>query len=387
MAKKWEIPLYKVSVDEDDVKSVSKVIKRGMDWAIGPEIDIFEKQLAEYVGVNYCVSFNSGTSALHASLLAAGIRTHDKIIVPSFTFIATANSVLMVGGIPNFVDIDKGTLGLDPELVKKNIDSKTRCIIPVHYAGMACKIQEIAEISRQNKLTLIEDAAESLGATINKKMVGTFGQMSVFSFAGNKVVTTGEGGAVTTNSKSLFEKLKLIRSHGRVDKQNYFSSISKPDYVTIGYNWRMSSITAALGISQLGKIEKLINLRRKNAKYLSSRLQKLKGVKVPQELAGYRHAYQLYSILMPNSDFRNKLKDYLTKKGIMSKVFFEPIHLTSFYKKMGYNKKSKLKITESISQRILTLPMYPGLKKEELEYICDSVEEFIEQKKMRPKLI
>ncbi len=380
MAQKWRIPLYKVSVDKDDVKSVSKVIKRGMDWAIGPEIDLFEKLLAKYVGVDYCVTFNSGTSALHASLLAAGIRTHDKIIVPSFTFIATANSVLMVGGTPDFVDIEKETFGLDPKLVEKSIDRKTRCIIPVHYAGMACKIQEIAEISKRNKIILIEDAAESLGAKINRKMVGTFGQMSVFSFAGNKVITTGEGGAITTNSRALFEKLKLIRSHGRTDRQNYFSSISKPDYVIMGYNWRMSSITAALATTQLKKIEKLINLRRQNAKYINSNLQKLENVDVLPELRGCRYVYQLNSILLSSSRVRNGLMRYLAKKGIMSKVFFDPIHLTSFYRRIGYGKKLTLKITESISQRILTLPMYPSLKKEELVYICESVKEFFEHK-------
>lgn len=380
MTVSWKIPLYKVFADEDDVRSVSKVIRRGMDWAIGPEIELFEKSLANYVGSDYCVALNSGTSALHASLLAGGIGEKNNVIVPSFTFIATANCALMVGATPNFVDIEEDTFGLNPELIENNIDKKTRCIIPVHYAGMACKIQDIVEISKQNKILLIEDAAESLGAKINKKMVGTFGDMSVFSFAGNKVLTTGEGGAITTNSKPLFEKLKLIRSHGRVDRQNYFSSISKPDYVTMGYNWRMSSMTAALAISQLEKIEKLISLRCKNADYISSRLKKLKNIKVPLTPRGYRHAYQLYSILLPNSITRNNLMNYLAKKRIMSKVFFDPVHLTSFYKNMGYGKKSKLLVTESISERILTLPMYPGLKREELEYICESIEEFVEQK-------
>jgi len=378
--KNWKIPLYKVFVDEDDVKSVSRVIRRGMDWAIGPEIEIFEKSLAKYVGSDYCLTFNSGTSALHASLIAGGIGTGDEVLVPSFTFIATANCTLMVGATPKFVDIEDETFGLDPKLIKNYIGKKTKCIIPVHYAGMACKIQEIVKISKQNKLLLIEDAAESLGAKINKKMVGTFGHMSIFSFAGNKVLTTGEGGAITTNSKSLFEKLKLIRSHGRMDRQNYFSSMSKPDYVTMGYNWRMSSMTAALGISQLGKIEKLINLRCKNATYLSSRLKKLTGITVPMEPMGHRHAYQLYSILLPNSGFRNGLMNHLAKKSIMSKVFFDPIHLSSFYNNKKYGKKLKLKITESISQRILTLPMYPGLKKEDLDYICDSIKEFIEKR-------
>ena len=148
-------------------------------------------------------------------------------------------------------------------------------IIPVHYAGLPCKIEQICEIAKQEKIPVIEDAAESIGGTVNKRMTGTFGDLSILSFAGNKVLTTGEGGAIVTSSRKLYEKLKLIRSHGRIDKQNYFSSTATPNYVTLGYNWRMSSMTAALGASQLTRIEKLISLRRKNANYFFKRLSKL----------------------------------------------------------------------------------------------------------------
>lgn len=375
---KWKIPLYKILTDEEDVKTVSKVIKRGMDWAIGPEIEQFENLLASYIGSNYCLTFNSGTSALHAALLAMGINSGDEIMVPSFTFIATANSALMVGSIPKFVDIEEQTYGLDPNLVKSSVTKKTKIIMPIHYAGLPCKIKEIYDIAKQNKKYLLEDAAESLGSTINNKMIGTFGDLSIFSFAGNKVLTTGEGGAITTNSKQLFEKLKLIRSHGRVDKQNYFSSMTKPDYVTIGYNWRMSSMTAALAISQLGKLEKLIDMRRKNAHYLTSKLRNLVQITPPNEPTGHRHVFQLYSIRLPNSSIRNRLMKFLAKKSIMTKVFFEPVHLTSFYKKMGYAKKNELKVTEAVSNQILSLPMYPSLKKEELDYIYNSIKEFME---------
>ena len=203
---KWKIPLYKVYVDDEDVQAVSKVIKRGMDWAIGPEIEQFEKLLANYVGSDYCLTFNSGTSAGHASLLALNIKTNDEIIIPSFTFIATANWTLMVNAKPKFVDIEEETLGLDPQKVKSSITNKTRVIIPVHYAGMPCHIDELTKIARKRKITVIEDAAESLGARIGKQKVGTFGDLSIFSFAGNKIMTTGEGGAITTISKILYEK-------------------------------------------------------------------------------------------------------------------------------------------------------------------------------------
>ncbi len=376
---KWKIPLYKVYVDDEDVQSVSKVIKRGMDWAIGPEIEQFEKLLANYVGSDYCLTFNSGTSAGHAALLALGIKPNDEIIVPSFTFIATANWALMVNAKPKFVDIEEETLGLDPQQVKSSISSKTRAIIPVHYAGMPCRIDELTNIARKQKITVIEDAAESLGASIGKQKVGTFGELSIFSFAGNKVMTTGEGGAITTNSKTLFEKLKLLRSHGRLISSNYFSSNETPKYIALGYNWRMSSMTAALGISQLHKFEKLVNLRRKNAKYISSRLSKYKYVNVPKEPNGYRHVYQLYTIQLENSEIRNNLAKFLTKKGIMTKIFFEPIHMTDFYKKQTYGKLVKLPVTEKTYEKILTLPMHPGLTKEELDHICDSIGEFMDR--------
>ncbi len=376
---KWKIPLYKVYVDDEDVRAVSKVIKRGMDWAIGPEIEQFEKLLANYVGSDYCLTFNSGTSAGHAALLALNIKTNDEIIIPSFTFIATANWTLMVNAKPKFVDIEEETLGLDPQKLKSSITNRTRVIIPVHYAGMPCHIDELTNIARKQKITVIEDAAESLGARIGNQKVGTFGDLSIFSFAGNKIMTTGEGGAITTNSKTLYEKLKLLRSHGRLINNNYFSSNEIPKYVTLGYNWRMSSMTAALGISQLHKFEKLVNLRRKNAKYLSSKLSKYKSIDVPKEPKGYRHVYQLYTIQLENSKIRNNLSKFLTKNGIMTKIFFEPIHMTDFYKKQIYGKSTKLPVTEKIYEKILTLPMHPGLKKEELDYICNSVGEFMDR--------
>ena len=191
-------------------------------------------------------------------------------------------------------------------------------------------------------------------------------------------MTTGEGGAITTNSKTLFEKLKLLRSHGRLINFNYFSSNETPKYVSLGYNWRMSSMTAALGISQLHKFEKLVNLRRKHANYLSSKLSRYKSIKVPKEPKGYRHVYQLYTIRLTNSKIRDGLVKFLTKKGIMTKIFFEPIHKTDFYRKQNYTKFLRLPITENIYDQIITLPMFPSLKKEELDYIYDSVAEYMD---------
>ena len=374
---KWKIPLYKVFTDENDIKQISNVIKRGMDWAIGPEIEKFESSFAQYIGRRYCVAFNSGTSAGHAALIALGIDAKSEVIVPSFTFISTANWPLMVQASPKFADIEMQTYGMDPKDLESKISKKTKAVIPIHYGGLPCKIDEIKEISKKNKFYLIEDAAESFGASLNGRKIGSFGTVSIFSFAGNKILTTGEGGALCTDSKELYEKIKLIRSHGRQLHSGYFSSMQDHDYFSLGYNWRMSSITAALGLSQLDKIEKIIDMRRKNAKYYQSKLKNIKEISLQEELPGFKHVYQFYPILLRNSTVRAKLMNFLASKGIMTRVFFKPVHKTMFFSKIGYGSLN-LPNTEKISKQILALPMFPTLQKEEINYIIDTITKFFE---------
>ena len=373
---KWKIPLYKVDWDKEDVRTVTNVIKRGMDWAIGPEIEEFEQSLANYHDSKYCVVFNSGTSAGHAALLSLNLKPSSEIIVPSFTFIATANWPLMVGTKPIFSEIEEETLGMDPSYLNSIISKKTKVIMPIHYGGMPCKITEIKKFAKQHKLILIEDSAESIGSTIGNKKTGSFGDMSILSFAGNKVLPTGEGGAVIVNSKKIYEKLKLIRSHGRQINSNYFQTNETPNYISLGYNWRMSSMTAALGISQLSKLDKLISKRRKNAQYLSSKLNKHSKIILPFNYKNHKSVFQLFSIRVTDN-LRDNLMTFLTSKGIMSKIFFEPVHLSKFYSK-NMNKKSSLPKTEKISQQVLTLPMYPSLTKHDMNFISDSIDEFME---------
>ena len=373
---KWKIPLYKVDWDKEDVRTVTNVIKRGMDWAIGPEIEEFEQSLANYHGSKYCVVFNSGTSAGHAALLSLNLKPSSEIIVPSFTFIATANWPLMVGTKPIFSEIEEETLGMDPSYLDSIISKKTKVLMPIHYGGMPCKIIEIKKFAEQHKLILIEDSAESIGSTIGNKKTGSFGDMSILSFAGNKVLPTGEGGAVIVNSKKIYGKLKLIRSHGRQINSNYFQTNEVPNYVSLGYNWRMSSMTAALGISQLSKLDKLISKRRKNVQYLSSKLNKHSKIILPFDYKNHKSVFQLFSIRVTDN-LRDNLMAFLTNKGIMSKIFFEPVHLSKFYSK-NMNKKISLPKTEKISQQILTLPMYPSLTKDDMNFISDSIDEFME---------
>ena len=211
------------------------------------------------------------------------------MIVPSFSFISTANSVLFVEAKPVFADIEEGNFGLDPKSIQDKINKRTKAVVPMDYGGLPCKIADIQKITKDNKLILIEDAAEALGASVHGNKVGSIADSTIFSFCGNKVLTTGEGGAVVTNSKDIYEKIKLIRSHGRADKISYFNNPSESQYIGLGYNWRMSSITATLGISQLTKLDKIIQMRRNNAKYISSQISKYKQLKLPSNSSEYEN--------------------------------------------------------------------------------------------------
>jgi len=377
-AESWKIPLYKIYSDDEDINLITKIIRRGSSWALGPEIEEFENAIKNYVGIDHCAVLNSGTSSLHATLLAFGLGAGDDILVPSFSFVSTANSVLFTNATPLFVDIEETTFGLNPKLISEKISASTKAIIPMDYGGQSCKIDEINEVARDEKLLLIEDAAESLGASINNNKAGSFGDAAIFSFCGNKVLTTGEGGAVVTNSKEIIEKIKLIRSHGRFDKINYFENTENSTYQDLGYNWRMSSITAALGISQLNKLDKIIKMRQKNAAFISSKLKKFPQIITPISPDGYEHIYQMYTIRLATNKMRDDLKNHLLAKRIFSKVYFEPIHLTPFYREKFNFKEGYLPVTEQISQQILTIPLFPNMTMEEKNYLVDSISEFFD---------
>jgi len=373
----WKIPLFEICWDYSDIENVSEAIRRGMYWATGPDIEKFESGIAEYIGTKYAIVFNSGTSALHAVLLAHGIKEGDEVIVPSFTFIATANAPLFVGAIPIFADIEQKTFGLDPEDVKEKITHKTRAVIPIHYGGCPCMIRELKETVEDRHILVIEDAAESFGARINDRKVGTFGDSAMLSFCQNKIITTGEGGAIVTNSKETCEKLKLIRSHGRLETRDYFSSTEDLDYVSLGYNFRMSTITAALGISQLEKVDKIIEMRRKNAKYMTEELEHTKEVITPSHPKDYYHVYQLYATRV-DANIRDTLMNYLADRGVMTKIYFPPVHLAHFYKnELKY--ECNLPLTEEISRQILALPMYPTLIREKIDYVVEEIRTFFRE--------
>jgi perosamine synthetase len=368
------VPFFKIYWDEKDIISVNNVIKRGKFWAGGPTIDEFEKKIAQYVEKKYCVVFNSGTSALHVALLAYGIKEGDEVIVPAFTFIATANSPLFVGARPIFAEIENKNFGLDPKDVKKKITKKTKAIIAVHYAGCPCLIEELKKIAEENNLILIEDVAESFGGKFNGKMAGTFGDAAMFSFCQNKIITTGEGGAIVTDSKEIYEKMKLIRSHGRQEDDNYKKTLEYLDYITLGYNFRMAEIIAALGTSQMKKVDKLIKMRRENAKYYKKKLAGISEIIIPEQDDNYFNVYQMFTInIKDGEEKRNDLIKKMETAGIGTKIYFHPIHLSKYYKnEFGY-KCGDLPITEKISNQVLSLPMYPELSKKEIDYVINVI--------------
>jgi len=376
---KWKIPLFKIYWEEDDIDAVSRVIKRGNYWATGPEIEQLEKSISNFFSKKYAISFNSGTSALHAVLLAHNIR-NVEVIVPSFTFVSTANAVVLAGSKPIFAEIEDQSYGLDSDDVKEKITNKTKAIIPVHYGGAPCKeIKALKEIADDYKLLLIEDAAESFGAKINNKLVGTFGLSAMFSFCQNKIITSGEGGIIITDSEKIFQKLKLIRSHGRLEKgDDYFSTTHELDYILMGYNYRMSSITAALALSQLSKIDKIIKIRREKALYFNDKLSKIKKVKIPKEFDKHFHIYQMYTIMLENNKIREKIRQELAKVGVMTKVYFNPVHLKTYYRKKFNYKKGDLSRTEKISKKVLTIPLYPNLTNQEMDFIIYKIKNICE---------
>lgn len=340
-----KLPLFKINTDKEDILSVANILSSGKCWANGKLSGEFENKLAKYIGTKYSVVCNSGTSALHAAMISLGIGKGDEVIVPSFTFISTANAPLYVGAATVFADIEEETFGIDPKCVLKLINKNTKAIIAVHYAGNPCKIKELRKIAFDKGLFLIEDCAESLGADC-----GNYGDISIFSFCQNKIITTGDGGCLATNSEALYKKFKSVVNLGKEGN----------DFTQLGYNWRLSEIQCALGMSQLKRVETIIKKRRANAKYLAGKL----GVPYfPKSV------YQLFTIRKPKEEII-KIKNNLN--GADWKVYFNPVHLSILYQRLGYSAGS-LPVTEKIANEVITLPMYPDLTRKDLDFIANQV--------------
>ena len=365
------IPINKPQIDDEERQEILKVLDEGILTSAsnfgGKRVQDFERLLADFLHVKHAIAVNSGTAALHASILAAGIKESDEILIPSFTFVATANSVACTGAKPVFVDIEKDTYTMDPLDLENKITKKTRAIIPVHLYGHPAKMDEIKEIANKHSIIVIEDACQSLGSTYDGKQTGTLGQMGCFSMYASKVLTSGEGGAITTDSDEFAEKLRMIRNHGMVN--GYDTRI-------VGFNMRLPEISAAIAKIQMKKIQSMLDKRASNARKLGQLLSnkiKDKNIVLPHENQRTKYNWYLYTVAL--NDSRDKVKKFLNDSGIGATIYYDPpVHQTPFYSKF-YN--GELEITEWASKSVLSLPVYPSITEKDLDFMANKVEEAI----------
>ena len=371
-----KIPLSKTYFDKKELFAIKKVLDSG--WLThGPKNQEFEEKFAQYIGTKYAISLNSCASALFAVIKSLGIT--GEIILPSFTFVASANAIVAAGAKPVFADIDYQTGNINPEEIEKKITSKTQAIMPVHFAGQSCLMDKIMSLAKKHKLWVIEDSAEAIGAEYDKKRTGSFG-IGCFSFFPTKNLTTGEGGMVTTNNKDLIQEIKTFIGHGIPKTTNQRIKEKKPWYRTAtmaGYNFRMSNILATIGVEQIEKINIMNQKRRKCATYLNQKLKHIKQIDLPIEAPKAKHVYQMYNLRLKNGN-RNIFVKKLKEKGIEASVHFDPpVHLQTYYQKNYQIKKDSLSITEKLSRSIITLPMFPGITKQQLDFMVSNIKNII----------
>jgi perosamine synthetase len=358
-----------------DDNSLTSAAKDG-----GKRVRELESLLQDYLNVKNVISINSGTSALLAALLAADIRTGDEVLLPSFTFVATANSILAAGAKPVFVDVNKDDYTIDVSDLKAKITKKTRVIVPVHLYGHPSDMDEIAEVAETRSISIIEDACQSLGSTYNNRQTGTFGIMGCFSFYASKVLTSGEGGAVVTDDDSIAEKLKMIRNHGMVE--GYDTRI-------LGLNLRLPEISAAIAKTQMVKLKEMLGLRRRNAEMLTTLISDVaneNGITLPSESQSKRFNWYLYTIALTKDNLRDKIQKKMTQNDkVGATVYYDPpVHRTPYYERImasgtGSQRSSIMGLpnTDWASKHVLSLPIHPMVTPEELERVANSLKSTI----------
>lgn len=362
-------PLAKPHIGKKEEQYVLEVLRTGI-LSIGPKVEAFEKRFARFVGSRYAIAVSSGTAGLHLALLASGIKVGDEVITSPFSFVASANAILYVGATPVFVDIDPHTYNIDSQKIEMAITPKTKAILVVHILGQAAAMDAIMSIAKKYKLKIIEDACESLGAVYTgksgrEKKVGTFGESSVFAFYPNKQMTTGEGGMIVTNDEKLNALFRSLRNQGRAKNMNWL------DHERLGYNYRLPEMSAAVGLAQLERIDYLISERQKIAHLYTAFLsQYSKLVTVPYVAPPNTHTWFVYTFLLPVGVSRERVIRQLKSTGIATKPYLPSIHLFSFYRKQFGFSKGNFPICEAVSNRALALPLYIGLTRKDVAYIC-----------------
>lgn len=367
----------KQSIDEDDIQAVVDVL-RGNYLTTGPKIAEFEKIMCEYTGAKYGVAIANGTAALHAACYAAGIQAQDEVITTPITFAASANCVLYCGGKPVFADIKPDTYNIDPEDIRRKITNKTKAIIPVHFTGQPCEMDEIHAIAKEFGLTVIEDAAHALGADYNGKKIGSMSDMTIFSFHPVKHITTGEGGMIMTNDEELYKRLLLFRSHGITRDEHIMGKNEGGWYyeqLDLGYNYRITDIQCALGISQMKKLDRFIERRRQLVERYNAAFSGVKGIVCPIQQGGCNNSWHLYVVQVEN---RKDVYDRLKEAGIYANVHYIPVYKHPYYQKKGY-KDICCQKAEELYAHMISLPLYPGLTEEEQDYVIDTFLQILRQ--------
>jgi len=369
-----KIPYGRQHIDQADIQAVADTLQSDY-LTTGPKIGEFERAVSNYCGVRFGVAVANGTAALHAAMFALGIKEGDEVLVPPMTFAATANCVLYMGGTPVFADVSPDTLLIDPQKVEEKITDKTKAIIAVDYTGQPCDWDSLRSLADRHNLALVADGCHALGATLKDQKVGTLADMTIFSFHPVKHVATGEGGMVVTNDEDLDSKLHLFRNHGittdartREEAGSWFYEM-----VDLGYNYRLTDIQAALGVSQMTKLPAFLERRREIAAYYDTQFA---GTNVtPLAVSdSVEHAYHLYVVRVAN---RNEVYKKLREAGIFAQVHYIPVHLHPYYKKNLQTFEGLCPVAEAAYEQIISLPMYPDLTDEELEYVTKTVLELV----------
>ena len=363
--KKIKFPAYEPWISDEDKKIVKKTLTQSM-LTLGPQLEKFENDFCKYSKAKYAVAVSNCTAALHLSLMALGIKKDDEVIIPDLTFVADANAILACNAKPVIVDINKENFFLSISNIKKNITKKTKAIIPVHIYGQVCNIEDILDVAKDNNLKVIEDCAHAVGTFHKSKHVGTLGNTGCFSFYPTKNITTAEGGMVITNSEKIAEKVRQLRNHGMTKSLKSRYSSEYPwifDIKQPGYNYRLDEIRAALGITQLKRIKKINELRKKASSYYNKNLQNIPGIILPDMVNDKTHSYHLYTIRVtkPYKLSRNQLFKKLKDNGIRTTVYWMPIHKYTAYRK--FVKTSNTLNTTRIYDEILALPLFPNISK------------------------
>lgn len=362
------IPINLPKIGEEEIEAVVKVMRSGMltsGLGAGPNVTEFEKNYAEFAGVKHAIAVNTGTAALHAALMAIGVKPGDEVILPSFTFVATAEAVVLAGGKPIFADIDPETYTLSPEAVKKAITKKTKAIIPVDLYGLPADTKAIREIASKHNIAIVEDCAQSHGATCEGKPAGALADLACWSLYAAKNIGTGEGGMVTTDNDELAEKVKMARTHG--EKVKYQS-------LMLGTNYRMTEIQAAIGVVQLKRLPEFFAKRTKNAQRLTKNLENSDKVILPPALANRKPSWYLYTIRI--KDITREKRDNIIK-GMHEKGFGAEAYYPTPVNQMPYYRENfglfDLPETEKAAKQVLSLPIHPGVTEEQIDLIAQTL--------------